>query len=418
MSGHGGRSLVLDPGGKPPPAWVKPNHERPRRKKPGAREGHEAHNREPTEPEEEVDVTLVVCPECDSALGEPLDVRERIVEDVVPARLKTTRYWVHRYWCPECKTKVEARPAGVLPGQRFGLALMLLVCYLRVLGLTWEKIREYYRESFDLDVSHGALVHMEEVVAEALGQKYADLLEEVRRAKSVHADDTGWRVDGKNRWLWTLASKHAAYYTVQRTRSGRVITDHLGEAFDGVVVTDFYPGYANLPYDQQKCLVHLLREVKRFEAKQDFVDSKEWRDCKRWLHRLVGDARRAQERLADPLARAEECGALMARAASFGEKEWTHKYAKTLGKLVGQYHEHLFTFLAHDQVAWENNHAERALRPMVVNRKMSFGSRSTEGAQRRCVVQSVAQSARLRDEPFLAYARDAIDGFSGSVPGS
>lgn len=399
-----------------PPSWVKEKNRKSRRSPPGAREGHEPKHREDKPVDEEKDAKLSSCPECDSTLGEAIEVRERVVEELVPARLKVTRYHVHRYWCPSCKTKVEAQPAGVLPGQRFGLRLMLLVCYLRTLGVTWEKIRAYFQDSHGLRVSHGALVHMEQVVARALGSKYDELLDEVRNAKSVHFDDTGWRIDGKNHWLWVLLSKGAAWYTVENTRSRRIVEENLGPDFEGVVVSDFLPSYKNLPYPQQKCLVHLLREIHRFEEKPDFTRTRAWFLVRRRVKRLVTEA---VDSIQLPEKEREDLQwRLIGRAHDLRKIDTSgDKYATRLAKLVAGYAEDLFTFLADpEEIAWENNAAERGLRPLVVNRKASFGSRSNQGAQRLAIIHSIAQTARLRNESFFRFAGASI-GHAG-LPGT
>jgi transposase len=387
---------------------AKPDNRKSKRKKPGARNGHAARHRPTPEIDEEKDAILVKCPACDTRLDEPIETRERIVEDIVPARVHVTKYRVHRYWCPTCKVKVEAEPEGVLPEQRFGLRLMLLVVFLRTLGLTVEKIRAHLRESFGVQLSHGAVIHVEAVVAEALGPLYAELLEELRKAKSVHADETSWRIDGEKHWLWVLLGKGVAVFAVRDTRSRRPIEEHLGPDYEGVVVTDFYPSFRNLPYEKQKCLVHLLREIHRFEAKPDFQPGKEWTQVRRRVKRLVTEAVEGHENLKDPGERAAFKARLVKRAEAIAQLPRSHKYALILAKLVGQYTDQLFTFLTREGVHWENNPAERGLRPMVVNRKVSFGSKSEEGAERRAVLQSVAETAHLRGKSFLHFAGQAV----------
>jgi transposase len=280
---------------------------------------------------------------------------------------------------------------------------MLLVCYLRTLGLTWGKVQAYLGEAFGIRVSHGGLVHMEAAVAGALGPLYRRLLEEVRRAKAVHADDTSWRIDGEDHWPWILLAKGVSYYAVRDTRGRRVVEEALGPGYGGVVVSDFYPTLAGLPYGQQKCLVHLLREIKRFEGRPDFRPGREWRRVRMRVKRLVTEAVEGRE-LEDPGGRRALKERLVARAAAVARLPRGHRYARTLARLVGRYRESLFTFLDHGEVSWENNPAERALRPMVVNRKTSYGSRSTARAGRRCVLQSVAETARLRGESFFDLA--------------
>ncbi len=388
-----------------PPSWAKPKNQKTRAKKPGARDGHTPNHRKVNEIDEENEVMLTSCPHCDTPLGEPIDMWERITEDIVPARLKVTKHRIYRYWCPRCKEKVEGHPEGVLPGQHFGLHLMLLVCYLRTLGLTWQKIQTYLCEAFGIEISHGGLMHMEEVVAKALGPLYLRLQDEVRNAKEVHADDTSWRIDGENHWLWIFLKKLVAYYTIRESRSRKVIDDCLGPDFHGAVVLDFYPSFMNPPYEQQKCIVHLLRKMRDFEKKPSFKPGREWKRVKMRVKRMVTEALDANENMKDINERSRLKQRLIAWAEAVSQLPRRHYYAKKIANLVGQYKTSLFTFLDHEGVHWENNPAERGLRPMVVNRKTSFGSRSEEGAERRAILQSTAETARLQGTSFINLAR-------------
>jgi transposase len=398
------KRLLEDPTYRDSPSWVKPKNQKSRSKKQGARNGHQPNHRKINEIEEENKVMLTSCPHCDTPLGEPIDIWERITEDIVPARLKVTKHRIYRYWCPICKKKVEGHSEGVLPGQHFGLHLMLLVCYLRTLGLTWQKIQTYLYEAFGIEISHGGLIHMEEVVAKALGPLYIRLQDEIRKAKEVHADDTSWRIDGENHWLWIFLTKAVAYYTIRETRSRKVIEDCLGPEFDGVVVLDFYPSFMNLPYEQQKCIVHLLRKIRDFEKKPGFKPGSEWKRVKMRVKRMVTEALNANENMKDIKGRTRLKQRLIVRAEAVSQLPRRHYYAKKIASLVGQYKESLFTFLDHEGVHWENNPAERGLRPMVVNRKTSFGSRSDEGAERRAILQSAAETARLQGSSFISFA--------------
>lgn len=204
---------------------------------------------------------------------------------------------------------------------------------------------------------------MEDVLAKALGPAYGRLLEELRAGKNVHGDDTGWRIDGENHWLWILLNKTVAYYAVADTRRSRVIEDHLGPDYKGVVTTDFYPSFKHLPYTQQKCLVHLLREIKRFEAKPDFAPHPEWKRVRMRVKRLFTEATEGRARLRSVRSRAALKARLVARAKAVAVLPKQHKYARTLAQLVGDYHQSLFTFLDHDDVPWENNPADAGCVP-------------------------------------------------------
>ena len=87
------------------------------------------------------------------------------------------------------------------------------------------------------------------------------LLELLRKAAVVHADETGWRINGKNVWAWCFSNPELAVYLIDHRRSRKVIEEALGDSLPGVLVTDFYAAYNRLDCRKQRCLPHLLREL-------------------------------------------------------------------------------------------------------------------------------------------------------------
>lgn len=257
-------------------------------------------------------------------------------------------------------------------------------------------------DELGIHVSHGALVKIQKTMARELAGLYERLMDQVRAADAVHADDTLWPIDGRRRQLWVFLSKVAAVYLISDTRGKRAIEDALGQDFAGTVITDFYPSFKNLSYEVQKCLVHLLREIHRFEAKPDFEPDPEWKRVRMRVKRLVNEAVAAHETLEDPVDRQAAKARFVKRARAIATLPKRHKYAKTLADLVGTYQDQLFAFLDHapGQVPWENNPAERGLRRLVAGRKASYGSKSEAGADHRAMLESIAETARLRDLSF------------------
>ena len=96
---------------------------------------------------------------------------------------------------------MQAPLPDAFPKERFGINLMVLVSYHRVLGLTVGKIRALLREQYGLDVCDATVLRMERRVAEEMGEHYSELVEAVREGRAVHIDETGWRVAGRNHWL-------------------------------------------------------------------------------------------------------------------------------------------------------------------------------------------------------------------------
>ena len=134
-----------------------------------------------------------------------------------------------------------------------------------------------------LRVSAGGIVKQIKRLAKWLDGKYQDLIRRMRASPHVHADETGWRIDGKNFWLWVFTDPTFTLYHVDESRGGKVPLKLLGKAFGGTTVCDFYSAYNALHGDKQRCLAHLMRETKELgESHADFADSPLSRKLLRW----------------------------------------------------------------------------------------------------------------------------------------
>src|SRR3954452_1516450 len=117
-----------------------------------------------------------------------------------------------------------------------------------------------------LKISPAAIARQLQRMGRCLEGQYHRLKLSLRMAGVVHADETGWRTNGKNGYVWTLSNADHTLYHVDRSRGGKVIANLLGKGFgsDGqaTLVSDFYSAYQQFKGPQQKCLAHLLRELK------------------------------------------------------------------------------------------------------------------------------------------------------------
>ena len=302
-----------------------------------------------------------------------------------------------------------------------------------------EEIAQFLSESF----SAPTVLYYTKRIANLLGAVYDQLVKEVRRAECVHVDETGCPMNGENWWTWVFVTKTLALYRIAKSRGHKVVEDILKD-FKGTLVSDFYPAYNPLPYAKQKCIVHLFRRLeKALKAKGD-GDKKQTggnakakakdKELEAFISEVVGlfqgaieeakerqrgEAEQKKETPTNP--RKEERASVIGGKKEGHEKgkwklkrieaerkleeligqDYRSKEVKTLVKLLKKHKESLFRFLEDPQVGWENNAAERALRPLVVQRKISGGFRADESAQAHAVLYSIAETMRMRGENFI-----------------
>jgi transposase len=400
----------------PPPAFAKANVPDKKSRKPGRKEGHPAALRPmpgKIDVHEQVPVPIdnfgqPCCPECRSQLFNAKP-HKRYVEELVPSQIVTTCYYTTSGWCPCCHKQVESRaenqpPAADLPHAQLGLnalatAMMMRVCY----RLPFRQITRLFMDLPGLKISPGAIVKQIKRVGKWLEKQYHRLNLVLRAAGVVHADETGWRTNGKNGYLWTLTTADHTLYHIDRSRGAKVIADLLGAAFGQggqTLVSDFYSVYDQFDCDQQKCLTHLLRELRDTIARRpELADHEFFKRCKK----LVQDMLRLKKRRGKLKAAQywHQVELVEKRLEELSRRRWDDADADRLTKRLSKYRTKLTTFLHKMEVDGTNNAAERAIRPAVVMRKITGGSRSEEGAKAWAILASVMRTAEQQGKPVL-----------------
>lgn len=411
------------PPGAPP--FVKPSLP-PRRKgkKPGRPEGHPPALRPPPpEVHQEIAVPLPTdgdgggcrCPHCRGAL-EDLKDHERVVEDIVPATVRVTRYHTRSGYCKHCAKRVESRhaeqpPAGFhgdLPHAQLGLnALAAAAALKHDAGLPYRKVARALRDLCGLSVSHGALVKQVRRLGGWLGESQDAIEQRLRAGAYVNADETGWRVGGVNHWLWALTNPDCTLYQVDKRRSSAVVRRVLGERYAGHLVSDFLPTYNKLPYPSQKCIPHLLRDLQKTAERNPAFAASSFR---KKLKRAAKDLLRLR-------ARWDDYGddAYCMRASRLGDRldqlartESTDKDIRRLANRLKRHAGGLAEFLLVKDLPGDNNAAERAIRPAVVIRKISGGHRGATTAAAAMVVMSVLRTARQQGKNLVATVKHLV----------
>ena len=397
-------------------AFVKANVADKRAKRPGRRKGHPAALR-PMPETIDVHETVALpidtlgkpcCPTCRSQLS-GVESHQRYVEELIPSRVVTTCYHTSSGWCPSCRKQVESRgenqpPAADLPHAQLGLnalstAMMMRVCY----RLPLRQITRLFLQLPGLKISPGAIVKQIRRVGKWLEKQYHRLKLAIRAAGVVHADETGWRTNGKNGYLWTLSTADHTLYHVDRSRGGKVIADLLGQAFGHggqTLVSDFYSVYDQFNGSQQKCLTHLLRELRDTIARRpELAEHRFFTRCKRLVQDMLRLKKcRGRLKTADYQRRVER---IEHRLAELAQSQWNDPDADRLSGRLNKYRTKLTTFLHKAEVDGTNNAAERAIRPAVVMRKITGGSRSEAGARAWAILASVMRTAEQQGRDVL-----------------
>lgn len=408
------------PSGQTPP-YVKPPA-KGRAKAKGAKPGHPG-SRRPAPPRVDAreDHALGACPTCHGPVRPCRSSRTRIIEDI-PADITpvVTEHTIHRYWCPGCRTTVEPVVPDALPGSTIGLRVVVLSAWLHyLLGTTLSQIIDVFNFHLHFKLTAGGLVSMWHRLREILFAWYLEIQTQALESAVLHADETGWRVNGTTHWLWCFTTADLTYYMIDRKRGSPALKRFFVKEFAGVLVTDFWAAYnAVVCAHKQKCLPHLLRDLKRTQHYHE--PGGDWPTFSRQLKRLIRDSLRLSKRRKElPTDRfASRRRRLSERLHDLLARPWEEKHARRLVKRLRRHEAELFTFLDHPGVASDNNHAERQLRPAVMVRKNSYANGSDDGAETQSVLMSVFRTLKQRGHNPVSAVAEAVRIYlrTGQVP--
>jgi len=401
------------------PVYTKPPRRKSKRK-PGAKKGHApARRKAPALIDRHEDHRLEACPDCGGALQRCTRTRTRTVEDILEdLRTEVTEHTIHRDYCPACKTHVEPAVPDALPKSTLGHRIMALTAWLHYgLGVTISQVIALLGHHLQTRLSAGGLMAMWMRLALILEPWYEQLGRAARASAKLHADETGWRVNGQTHWLWCFANDAVCFYMIDRSRGSPALAKFFLTEFEGVLITDFWAAYnAVCAADKQCCLVHLLRELEKVDMHNE---SAEWQAFAKKLRRLIRDGIRLRKR--EDYSRdlyASRVGRIDQRLMALARGEYADADASRLGKRLLRHADHLFTFLDYPDVPFENNFAERMIRPAVIIRKNSLANRSEKGAAVQSMLMSIYRTLKLRGHNPINVVANALRTYvqTGTLP--
>lgn len=378
----------------------KPNKEEGVARLKGKKPGSQGYHR-PNPPEsavtEEHNYTLKRCPMCHEAVGDVVDTVIKYEEDItlVPHNI-IKKHIITRHWCSHCEIYIKSNK--IPQTSRIGKNVLAYILYSRYrLNLPLSKIKESLRDLHSFKISEGEIVEKLKEAEQLFGKDYQSISELIKEAQCVHADETGWRMDGENWWLWVfITSEGQTRYVIEESRGKGVAQDKLGGKKDRVIISDGYRVYENLKGYKQQCWVHLLRAAKlrSLALYQDLAII--YQKLLLELEKIINQRNKQYFR--------EELERLI-------KKKYNEELAVKVQERIKRQLSAFLTCLDFDGVKPENNTAERALRSQVIMRKIFGGSRSLAGAKAHEVNSSVLTTLKNQnpDKNFLQALYELIE---------
>ena len=386
-----------------PPLWVKPNRSTRKKKKRKPR----AHGfaRKLDRVTARIEHMLEQCPKCQVALTGRRVIKTRQLIELPPVQAQVVEHQLIQRTCPQCQKRWAPAvdfSSLTVGHQRFGISLQAEVALLREqCRLPFRVIQDYLKHRFNLRVSVGQLVALVKGVAERGKALVDELKQQIRGSPVVNGDETTWRENGQNGYVWSFSTDRVRYFVYRKSRASSVVREVLGEAFDGVVVSDFYGGYNGHLGLHQRCWVHLLRDIHDLKEKH----AKD-QGLRKWAAavKAIYERAKAYKGPSTKLAPSEQQGERVRRQREY-EQELLKVCRPNLRKKrvqsrlcerIERFLPELFVFVADPRVPSDNNAAERSVREVVVSRKISGGTRSAEGSETKSIMASLFGTWKLQ----------------------
>jgi transposase len=414
-SGNSSTPPSANPLGAKPPVIKKKS-----KRKRGGQPGHPPHLKMLFPPERVTRIKAFVpqaCAGCGQALsreadpGDPEPKRFQVVE-LPPLAVEVIEYQAHGRTCRCCGHVTQEMIPAEIREHSVGPRLTGTLSYFSGChGVSKRGVEEIADRVFGAPIAVGTVANLEQEVSAALEPSHREALEAVRRAQVKYADETSWKVWGKLCWLWAAATAGVAVFVIHAKRSALGLKAILGETIEGIVHSDRWHVYLQVPEKfRQLCWAHLKRDFRKIVecgGPSAFVG-------RRGL-RIVGDlfaAWRAFEAGTIKRGRLQELIAPLERRFSktlveggLGDDARVAKFCENLLNLESA----LWTFARVEGVEPTNNYMERLVRLAVLWRRRSFGCNSVAGCRFVERILTVVQTCRLRDRNILEYLANAVE---------
>jgi len=347
------------------------------------------------------------CPECGKRGRRKNRLLTRTVQDLVFGRdsvkRRVVQYVFQTYRCRSCGHEYGLHK-WYLHGRKWGWNVVAYFVYhivgLRVPQLT---MQHSLNRLFGFDLVRSTLNNLKIKAADQYLATKKKILERIVHGDLIHADETRANIKGHLAYVWVLTNLKEVVYILAESRKGEFVQTLLKD-FKGVLVSDFYAAYDTIACPQQKCLIHLMRDLNDEILHNPFdqemksiavgfanllrpmVETIDRRGLKkRFLRKHLIDVDRFYGFRGDSDFKSE--------AAS----KCKHRFEKNRNAL--------FTFLRYDGVPWNNNNAEHAIKAFARLRDVLSGSSSKKGVDEYLTLLSVAETCEYQGLDFLAFLR-------------
>lgn len=397
------------------------------RRKIGGQKGHPKHDRQPFAVEELSDAWeyhLDCCPDCGGKVKRA-QAKARVIQqvEVVESPLRIDEHRGLAYYCGHCdKVHYAPLPAEVAKGGLVGPRLTALVAYMKCgCHASFSTIRKFLRDVMKITISRSQLVKVIRKVSYALQGVYDELLDRLPTEAVLNVDETGHKENNKRFWTWCFRAELYTLFRIDKSRGSKVLLEVLGEEFDGVLGCDYFSAYRkymkDIGVELQFCLAHLIRDVKFLTTLPDRATKRYGKRVLDGLRRLFDVIHRRETMTEFGFSRTLEQARrdLIAVATRCPKR----RQAENLARRFELHGEAYFRFITTPGMEPTNNLAEQAIRFVVIDRRITQGTRSKAGRQWCERIWTVMATCAQQGRSVFHFLERAVQSyFTGQPPPS
>lgn len=383
----------------------------------GGQPGHKAWQRSQVSIEK-VDEIIDCKPAERCSCGGTVNLQEKFhrhqVFEIPLARYQVTEYQIYKGHCSVCRKKYAGHlPSGV-SGKGFGVRAQGMVSLLTSkYRLSKRLAQAWFQDVYKMPICVGSVSNVEHTVSQSLKAIHEEVSEIVKAAAVVNVDETGYKECHKTGWAWIASTPSHTYFMLNRSRGKKVAKELIGDYQGRVIVSDRYPVYQYLPDENhQVCWAHLKRDFQKISERTGeagrigrlLLKVYEKIFCF-WKteYNLLTDFKKRKKRL-------RYFKNKMIKGLVFGLRCGHKKTARTCENIL-RFQNSLWHFFENENIPPTNNHAERQLRPLVISKKLSFGTQSQRGSRFIERIFTVITSCKQQGRDSLAFITDSIKAF-------
>jgi len=385
-----------------------------KKRKRGGQRGHRKFSRRPFEPEQVDEVIEYELKDKDAKGLKPLDEWFIIQQIELPEKMyKVIEHRARKYLDPVTgKTHIATIPDEIRKGGLLSADVTAFAAFMKgSCHMSYTTIQQFFKELMKLDISRGTLCKATQKVSNALKPSYNQLTGRLTEESQVNVDETGHHDDGDLHWTWCFDTSGYSLFKIDKSRGSKVLEEMLGKNFAGIIGSDYwgaYRKYARL-FDvrMQYCMAHLIREI-RFLAEHKVRKLSRWgNELLEWLKKLFDTLHRRDKMTAKGFVCSME--RIKASFLKRMRRPPDHKLAKKLARrFKGKAAEDYFRFLTEPDVEPTNNGTERQIRPVVIDRRITQGTRGDAGMRWCERIWTTIATCKKQQQNVFDFIHDSV----------